>query len=115
MVIEVRPAIAFEDIRLVVGPKRADAHVCCCPSYRILSKLSLSLRGPERGAFVEELAAQDSPPGVLASEDDDVVGWVGRSEPLEADKHVTGTTACPPGWSPVCQGQDPDHDIDEFS
>ncbi|AUZ88057.1 GNAT family N-acetyltransferase [Arthrobacter sp. TmT3-37] len=75
MVIEIRPATVFEDISTMVGPKRPDATVCWCLSYRIPSTLNLALRGPERGALVRELAAQDPAPGVLAYDGDDVVGW----------------------------------------
>ncbi|MEC5199865.1 GNAT superfamily N-acetyltransferase [Arthrobacter sp. PL16] len=75
MVIEVRPATSFEDIRTMVGPKRPDANVCWCLSYRVPSKLNLALRGPERGALVKGLIAQNPPPGVLAYDGDEVVGW----------------------------------------
>ncbi|WP_211880811.1 GNAT family N-acetyltransferase [Pseudarthrobacter albicanus] len=77
MVIEVRPATVFEDVRLMVGPKRPDANVCWCLSYRIPSNQNLALRGPERGALVKELVGQHPPPGVLAYESDEVVGWAG--------------------------------------
>jgi GNAT superfamily N-acetyltransferase len=77
MVIEVLPATVFDDIAVMLGPKRPDANVCWCLSYRIPSKLNLALRGPERGALVEEMAAQDPPPGVLAYDGDVVVGWAG--------------------------------------
>ncbi len=59
----------------MVGPKRPDANVCWCLSYRIPSKENLALRGPERGALVEKLVRQDPPPGVLAYDGDEVVGW----------------------------------------
>jgi GNAT superfamily N-acetyltransferase len=75
MAIEVRPASQFEDVKAVVGPKRPDANVCWCLSYRIPSKLNLALRGPERGELVRQLTGQDPPPGVLAYEGDEVVGW----------------------------------------
>lgn len=29
MAIEVRPATSFEDVKILVGPKRPDATVCC--------------------------------------------------------------------------------------
>lgn len=77
MVIEVRPATSFEDVRTMVGPKRADANACWCLSYRIPSKQNLALRGPERGALVKELVGQEPPPGVLAYDGDEVVGWAG--------------------------------------
>ncbi|AMB59475.1 GNAT family N-acetyltransferase [Microterricola viridarii] len=73
--IEVRPASVFDDVAAVLGPKRADATVCWCLSYRIPSKENLSLRGPERGERVRELCREDLPPGVLAYDGDEVVGW----------------------------------------
>jgi hypothetical protein len=52
MAIEVRPAVRFEDVQTLVGPKRADANVCWCLSYRIPSKQNQALRGTERGDLV---------------------------------------------------------------
>jgi GNAT superfamily N-acetyltransferase len=77
MAIDVRAATTFDDVQTMVGPKRPDANVCWCLSYRIPSKLNNELRGPERGALVKELVAADPPPGVLAYEGDVVVGWAG--------------------------------------
>lgn len=74
MAIEVRPATVFEDVRTVVGPKRPDANVCWCLSYRIPSKENRSLVGPARGERVRQLVEQ-GPPGVLAYDGDEVVGW----------------------------------------
>lgn len=75
MVIEVRPATVFDDVRTMIGPKRPDATVCWCLSYRIPSAQNRSLTGAERGRLVEELVTEDPPPGVLAYEGDEVVGW----------------------------------------
>ena len=76
MAIEVRPATTFEDVRTMVGPKRPDASVCWCLSYRLLSsKENRDLVGPARGERVLELVQQDPPPGVLAYDGDEVVGW----------------------------------------
>jgi GNAT superfamily N-acetyltransferase len=72
--IRVRPATEFDDVKALVGPKRADANVCWCLSYRIPSKENLALRGTDRGDRVRELMAQ-GPPGVLAYDGDEVVGW----------------------------------------
>ncbi|RUQ99099.1 GNAT family N-acetyltransferase [Labedella endophytica] len=77
MAIEVRPATVFEDVRTMVGPKRPDANVCWCLSYRIPSTRNRALVGPERGRLVEELIAEDIPPGILAYDGDEVVGWAG--------------------------------------
>jgi GNAT superfamily N-acetyltransferase len=75
MAIEVRPATVFADVKTVVGPKRPDATVCWCLSYRIPSAESNALRGPARGERVAELVRQTPPPGVLAYDGDEVVGW----------------------------------------
>ena len=75
MTIAVRPASSFDDVRTMVGPKRPDADVCWCLSYRIPSKENLALRGLARGERVEQLVREDPPPGVLAYDGDEVVGW----------------------------------------
>jgi GNAT superfamily N-acetyltransferase len=74
MSIEVRPADVFVDVRTMLGPKRPDANVCWCLSYRLSSKENRELTGPARGAKVKRLL-KDGPLGVLAYEDDEVVGW----------------------------------------
>lgn len=75
MAIEVRPATVFEDVAAVVGPKNPASNVCFCLSYRIPSKENLALRGPARAERVRGLCAEDPPPGVLAYDGDEVVGW----------------------------------------
>ena len=74
MAIEVRPATVFDDVATMVGPKRPDANVCWCLSYRIPSKENLALRGPARAEKVAELMTR-GPIGVLAYDGDEVVGW----------------------------------------
>lgn len=76
MSIEVRPAEVFDDVEAVLGPKRADANVCWCLSYRLTSsRENRELAGTDRGDRVRELLAEDLPPGVLAYDDDEVAGW----------------------------------------
>jgi GNAT superfamily N-acetyltransferase len=76
MAIEVRPATKFDDVKVMVGPKRPDASVCWCLSYRLTSsKENRELVGPARGERVRQLVRQDPPPGVLAYDGDEVVGW----------------------------------------
>ena len=75
MAIEVRPASEFDDVATLVGPKRPDANVCWCLSYRIGSKENQALQGPARGERVRQLVREDPPPGVLAYDGDAVVGW----------------------------------------
>lgn len=74
MGIVVRPATAFDDVCAMVGPRRPDANVCWCLTYRIPSKENRMLVGPARGERVKQLM-EHGPPGVLAYEGDDVVGW----------------------------------------
>lgn len=76
MAIEVRPATEFDDVAAVLGPKRPDANVCWCLSYRLRSsKENRELVGPARGKRVRELVTQPLAPGVLAYDGDEVVGW----------------------------------------
>lgn len=75
MAIEIRPATDFADVRTLVGPKRPDANVCWCLSYRIPSRQNQQLHGTERGEFVKKLVAEDPPPGILAYDGGEPVGW----------------------------------------
>ena len=77
MAIEVRPASSFDDVAAMVGPRRPESNVCWCLSYRIPSKENLTLQGPARGERVRQLMAEDLPPGVLAYDGGEVVGWAG--------------------------------------
>ena len=74
MAVEVRPATMFADIRTLVGPKRPDANVCWCLSYRIASKLNNELRGAARGRYVQQLL-RSGPLGVIAYDGQEPVGW----------------------------------------
>src|SRR5690606_27243720 len=74
MAIDVRAATVFDDVATMLGPKRPDANVCWCLSYRIPSKENLALRGPARAEKVAELMTR-GPIGVLAYDGDEVVGW----------------------------------------
>ncbi|MDP5183053.1 GNAT family N-acetyltransferase [Blastococcus sp. BMG 814] len=76
MAIEVRPARSFPDVAAVLGPKRPDANVCWCLSYRLpTSRENRELVGPARGERVRELVGEEPPPGVLAYDGEEVVGW----------------------------------------
>ncbi len=75
MAIDVRPATSFDDLATMVGPKRPDANVCWCLSYRIPSSENQALHGPARAERARGLLREDPPPGVLAYDGDRVVGW----------------------------------------
>lgn len=74
MSIEVIPATRFDDVATMVGPKKPGSDVCWCLSYRVPGKVNRELRRQERGEYVRELMRQ-GPPGVLAYDGDEVVGW----------------------------------------
>ncbi|HWR84628.1 MAG TPA: GNAT family N-acetyltransferase [Rhodoglobus sp.] len=112
MSIEVRPATAFEDVRTMVGPKRADANVCWCLSYRVPAAVNRELVGPARGEYVAQLCRQDPPPGVLAYDGGEVVGWAGvapRSETTFARARKIPVVDDLPVWSVWCIRVRPGH------
>ena len=62
-------------MKTMVGPKRPDANVCWCLSYRLSPKENVALAGPQRGDRVKQLVRHRIAPGVLAYDGDEVVGW----------------------------------------
>jgi GNAT superfamily N-acetyltransferase len=74
MPIEVKPATDFDDVATLVGPKKPTSDVCWCLSYRVPSKENLALHRTARADRVRELM-REGPPGVLAYDGDEVVGW----------------------------------------
>ena len=60
----------------MLGPRRSDANVCWCLSYRLTSSRdNRELVGPARGEQVRRLVQETPPPGVLAYDGGEVVGW----------------------------------------
>jgi GNAT superfamily N-acetyltransferase len=111
MAIEVRPATVFDDVKAVLGPRRADANVCWCLSYRLPSKENVALRGPARGAKVAELLER-GPLGVLAYDGDAVVGWAAvapRAETAFARSRTIPDGGGPDVWSVWCIRVRPGH------
>ena len=111
MAIEIRPACDFDDIGTMVGPKRPDANVCWCLSYRIPSKENRELKGPARGKKVEQLL-KDGPLGVLAYDDGEVVGWAAvapRSETTFATNRTIPHVDDLDVWSVWCIRVRPGH------
>jgi GNAT superfamily N-acetyltransferase len=109
--IEIRPATVFDDVRTMVGPKRPDANVCWCLSYRILSKENRTLVGPARGERVRQLL-EDGPIGVLAYDGDEVVGWTAvapRSETSFARNRKIPHVDEVDVWSVWCMRVRPGH------
>jgi GNAT superfamily N-acetyltransferase len=75
MSIDVRPATEFDDVATLVGPKNPAANVCFCLSYRLPAKENRALEGPARAERVRELCHADPPPGVVAFDGAEPVGW----------------------------------------
>lgn len=73
--IEVRPATSLDGVRALVEPKRPDADVCWCLSYRISSAENRALHREQRGERVAQLVREPIPPGVLAYDWEEPVGW----------------------------------------
>ncbi len=112
MVIEIRPAAEFEDVRAVLGPKSPTANVCWCLSYRIPSKLNNELQGPARGEYVAELCKEEPAPGVLAYDGETPVGWAAiapRSETSFARNRKIPHVDDLPVWSLWCVRVRPGH------
>ncbi|UVE93931.1 GNAT family N-acetyltransferase [Dietzia sp. B32] len=104
--IEVRPADRFDDVAVLLGPKKnPDASVCWCLSHRLDAKTNRSLVGRARGDLVRDLCGRDIAPGVLAYLGDEPVGWVGvapRRELPVARSRVVPTVDSVPVWSIFC-------------
>src|SRR3712207_3480034 len=112
MAIEVRPASIFDDVATLLGPKRPDANVCWCLSYRIPSKENLALQGPARGERVRQLVEEDPPPGVLAYDGEEPVGWAGvhpRADTTFARNRKIPHVDDLPVWSLWCVRVRPGH------
>jgi len=75
MNIQVRPAVEFDDVATLVGPKKPTSNVCFCLSYRIGNKENVALKGTARADRVRELCHQEPAPGVIAYLDGEPVGW----------------------------------------
>jgi len=112
MGIQVRGASDFEGVRVLVGPKSPDATVCWCLSHRVPAKVNASLRGPERAAFVRRMCESERPPGVLAYDGDEPVGWAAvapRAETQYARSRRVPVLDDLPVWSVWCLRVRPGH------
>lgn len=112
MSLEVRPGSVYDDVAAVLGPKNPTSSVCFCLSHRIPAKLNQSLVGPARGDYVRELCSRPVAPGVLAYEDDEVVGWAAvapRAElPFARSRKIPHVDDLPV-WSAWCIRVRPGH------
>lgn len=89
----------------MLGPKNPDSSVCWCLSHRIDSRTNRALVGRARGEYVRRLCGAKVAPGVLAYEDDEVVGWAAVAP--RSDLPFARSTKIPyvddlPVWSVWC-------------
>jgi len=112
--IDVRPANAarFDDVATMLGPKNPGSSVCWCLSHRVDAKTNKELVGPARGEYVRSLCSREVVPGVLAYEDEEVVGWAAvapRAElPFARSTKIPHVDALPV-WSVWCIRVRPGH------
>jgi GNAT superfamily N-acetyltransferase len=110
--IDIRPAHAFDDVATMLGPKNPASSVCWCLSHRLDSRTNQELVGPARGEYVQGLCARDVAPGVLAYDDDTVVGWAAvapRAELPFARSRKIPHVDDQPVWSLWCVKVRPGH------
>jgi GNAT superfamily N-acetyltransferase len=109
--IRVQPATDFADVATLVGPKRPDANVCWCLSYRIPSRENRALSGTERADKVAALMRL-GPPGVLAYDGHEAVGWAAvhpRADTSFASSHTIPHVDEQEVWSVWCIRVRPGH------
>jgi GNAT superfamily N-acetyltransferase len=105
---DVWPASAdrFDDVAIMLAPKRPGALACWCLSHRIDPKVNQRLGPEERRDYVRRLTAEPVAPGVLAYRGDDVVGWAAVA-PREQVHSIARSSRIPavddlPAWSIWC-------------
>lgn len=114
MSIEIAPATTarFDDVATMLGPKNPASSVCWCLSHRLDSRTNRELVGPARGEYVRKLCGRKIAPGVLAYDDEEVVGWAAVAPRSELP--FTRSTKIPhvdqvPVWSVWCIRVRPGH------
>ena len=114
MDLDIRPATEdrFPDVATMLGPKNPASTVCWCLSYRLAAKDNRELIGQARADRVRQLCGQVVAPGVLAYDDEQVVGWAGvapRSELVYARSTKIPHVDDLPVWSIWCIRVRPGH------
>ncbi len=114
MTLHVEPAREerFDDVAVMLGPKKPTSSVCWCLSHRVDSRTNQSLVGAARGEYVRELCRRPVAPGVLAYDGDEVVGWAAVAP--RAELPFARSTKIPhvddlPVWSVWCVRVRPGH------
>lgn len=94
----------FEDLAVLLRPKRESAPACWCVNYRLRGRQAASVS--EREAYMRGLCESGQPPGVLAYLGDVPVGWCSVSPRAGLSRLVNSRTIPTvddrPVWSVVC-------------
>jgi GNAT superfamily N-acetyltransferase len=102
----------FDDVAIMLGPKNPTSSVCWCLSHRLDSRTNRQLVGPARGEYVRTLCSRAIAPGVLAYDEDHVVGWAAVAP--RAELPFARSTKIPhvddlPVWTVWCLRVRPGH------
>jgi len=106
--IDVHPATAdrFGDVAAVLAPKKRDAPVCWCLTYRVSNAEYQRLRGRDRPARLRRFCDDGPPPGVVAYVDGIPAGWCSFGPRCSLPRLVHSRTIpvidSLPVWSIVC-------------
>jgi GNAT superfamily N-acetyltransferase len=106
--VEVRPATAetFEDVATILAPKKHDAPVCWCLSYRVPNAEYKTLSGRDRPDRLRDFCERDPSPGVVAYVDEAPAGWCSfgprSSLPRLANSRTIPKIDDLPVWSVFC-------------
>lgn len=113
--LRVVPASAdrFDDVAIMLAPQTASVVACWCLVYRLDPKTNRDLGAGQRREAMRELCAGPIPPGVLAYQHDDVVGWAGIA-PRDDVRGIRDNRKIPrvddlPVWSLWCLKVRPGH------
>jgi GNAT superfamily N-acetyltransferase len=104
----VRPATVegFDDVATILAPKKKDAPVCWCLSYRTSNAEYKTLLGPARPDRLREFCNRDPSPGVIGYVDGIPAGWCSfgprSSLPRLANSRTIPKIDDLPVWSVFC-------------
>lgn len=95
----------FEDFADVINPNRRAQH-CWCVPHRLRNAEVRELGDGDRELAMRALCHRDTPPGILAYQDDEPVGWCNVGARDDMPKLVHSALIRPldelPVWSIVC-------------
>lgn len=108
MTTEVLPATAdrFNDVSVLLAPKREGAPACWCLAYHLTSAENNALEADERPERLRALCSRPVAPGVVAYLEGEPVGWCAVGPRSEMGRLRRSRTIPPvddvPVWSVVC-------------